>query len=59
MTYPTKKLGEVCEVVGGGTPSTAVSEYWNGGKRLSRSPHTDALVYGGEVLGGISPARNY
>ena len=30
-SWPTKKLGEVCEVVGGGTPSTTVSEYWNGG----------------------------
>lgn len=27
-TYPRKKLGEVCKVVGGGTPSTAVSKYW-------------------------------
>ncbi len=26
--YPTKKLGEVCEIVGGGTPSTANSLYW-------------------------------
>ncbi|MBI2577470.1 MAG: restriction endonuclease subunit S [Candidatus Wildermuthbacteria bacterium] len=26
----TKKLGEVCEIVGGGTPSTAVSKYWDG-----------------------------
>lgn len=30
MPYPTKKLGEVCEIVGGGTPSTSVSKYWNG-----------------------------
>lgn len=29
-SYPTKKLGEVCEVVGGGTPSTSLSEYWGG-----------------------------
>ena len=28
--YPTKKLGEVCEVVGGGTPKTIIPEYWNG-----------------------------
>ncbi len=28
MTYPIKKLGEVCEVVGGGTPSTSNSRYW-------------------------------
>lgn len=27
-TWPTKKLGEVCEVVGGGTPSTRVNDYW-------------------------------
>lgn len=26
--YPIKKLGEVCEVVGGGTPSTANKSYW-------------------------------
>jgi len=25
-----KKLGEIADVVGGGTPSTFVSEYWNG-----------------------------
>lgn len=28
--WPVKKLGEVCEVVAGGTPSTAVSDYWGG-----------------------------
>ena len=28
--WPTKKLGEVCEIVGGGTPSTNVCEYWDG-----------------------------
>lgn len=25
-----KKLGEIVDIVGGGTPSTFVSEYWNG-----------------------------
>ena len=25
-----KKLGEVCNVVGGGTPNTKIKEYWNG-----------------------------
>lgn len=30
MTSSTKKLGEVCDVVGGGTPKTGVSKYWNG-----------------------------
>lgn len=29
--WQTKKLGGVCEVIGGGTPSTSVSKYWNGG----------------------------
>jgi type I restriction enzyme S subunit len=43
--WETKSLGDVCEVVNGGTPKTAVSEYWDGphqwitpaemGKRLS------------------------
>ncbi|OGE82575.1 MAG: hypothetical protein A2846_00410 [Candidatus Doudnabacteria bacterium RIFCSPHIGHO2_01_FULL_49_9] len=28
--WQTKKLGEVCEVVGGGTPKTNVAKYWNG-----------------------------
>jgi type I restriction enzyme S subunit len=28
--WDTVKLGEVCEVVGGSTPSTRVKEYWNG-----------------------------
>jgi len=30
MSYPTKKLGDVCEVVGGGTPSTGIRTYWDG-----------------------------
>jgi len=30
MIWPTKKLGEVCEVVGGGTPSTGIKTYWDG-----------------------------
>jgi len=25
-----KKLGELCEIVGGGTPSTTIKEYWGG-----------------------------
>jgi type I restriction enzyme S subunit len=43
--WQTKTLGEVCEVVNGGTPKTGVAEYWDGnnlwitpaemGKRLS------------------------
>ncbi len=24
------KLGDVCEIIGGGTPSTKIAEYWNG-----------------------------
>lgn len=28
MTYPTKKLGEVTDVIGGGTPSTNIIDYW-------------------------------
>lgn len=28
--WEQRKLGEVAEIVGGGTPSTTVSEYWNG-----------------------------
>jgi len=28
--WPYKRIGEVCEVVNGGTPKTAVTEYWNG-----------------------------
>ena len=29
-TWEQRKLGEVAEIVGGGTPSTNVSEYWDG-----------------------------
>lgn len=29
--WPSKKLGEVCEIMNGGTPKTAVPEYWDGG----------------------------
>ena len=28
--WEQRKLGEIAEIVGGGTPSTAVSEYWDG-----------------------------
>ena len=28
--WEMKKLGEVCEIIGGGTPETSVDEYWNG-----------------------------
>ncbi len=28
--WEDKKLGEVCEIIGGGTPSTTIQEYWNG-----------------------------
>jgi type I restriction enzyme S subunit len=28
--WEKKKLGEVCEIIGGGTPKTSVPEYWNG-----------------------------
>ncbi len=24
------RLGDVCEIIGGGTPSTKIEEYWNG-----------------------------
>src|SRR5690606_27183437 len=28
--WEVKKLGEVCDVIGGGTPSTFIPQYWNG-----------------------------
>jgi type I restriction enzyme S subunit len=28
--WPVKKMSEVCETIGGGTPSTKVPEYWDG-----------------------------
>lgn len=28
--WEEKKLGEVCEIIGGGTPDTNISEYWGG-----------------------------
>ncbi|MEW1746314.1 restriction endonuclease subunit S [Lactobacillus gasseri] len=30
LSWEQRKLGEVAEIVGGGTPSTNISEYWNG-----------------------------
>lgn len=30
MSWPTTELGNLVEILGGGTPSKAVSEYWNG-----------------------------
>lgn len=29
--WKEKKLGEVCDIIGGGTPKTKISEYWDGG----------------------------
>lgn len=31
MNWKTKKLGECCKIVSGGTPKREVPEYWNGG----------------------------
>lgn len=31
--WERKRIGEVADVIGGGTPSTTVEEYWNGGIR--------------------------
>lgn len=31
MSYPTKKLGEITKIVGGGTPSTKNESYWGSG----------------------------
>jgi len=28
--WESKKLGDVCDIVNGGTPKTSISEYWNG-----------------------------
>lgn len=28
--WEEKKIGEICEIIGGGTPSTTVPEYWGG-----------------------------
>lgn len=28
--WPVKRLGEVCQIVNGGTPKTGVSDYWDG-----------------------------
>ncbi|MCG2790088.1 MAG: restriction endonuclease subunit S [Actinomycetia bacterium] len=30
INWQIKKLGEVCDIVNGGTPKTNISEYWNG-----------------------------
>lgn len=30
MDYELKRLGDVAEIVNGGTPNTTISEYWNG-----------------------------
>lgn len=29
--WQTERLGEICDIVGGGTPKTSESAYWNGG----------------------------
>ncbi len=28
--WEERRLGELCEIIGGGTPSTSISEYWDG-----------------------------
>lgn len=30
VTWEQRKLGDVADIVGGGTPSTSISEYWDG-----------------------------
>ena len=30
FSWEQRKLGELCDIVGGGTPSTSISEYWDG-----------------------------
>lgn len=35
--WQTRRIGEVCEVVNGGTPKTSVAEYW-GGEHLWITP---------------------
>ena len=30
MTWEVKKLGDVCEILNGGTPKTSIKEYWDG-----------------------------
>ena len=30
LTWEQRKLGDISEIVGGGTPSTNIDEYWNG-----------------------------
>jgi type I restriction enzyme S subunit len=30
MTWPNKSIGDLCEIVNGGTPDTRTPEYWNG-----------------------------
>jgi type I restriction enzyme S subunit len=37
MKWKTKTLGDVCDVINGGTPKTGVREYW-GGKNLWITP---------------------
>jgi type I restriction enzyme S subunit len=37
MGWTTKRIGDVCEVVNGGTPKTSVAEYW-GGEHLWITP---------------------
>ena len=36
--WERKKIGEVCEAVGGGTPSTKEPKYWDGGEIIWFSP---------------------
>lgn len=30
LEWEEKKLGDVCDIIGGGTPDTNKAEYWNG-----------------------------
>ena len=42
--WETKKLGEITEIVSGGTPSTQIAEYWNG--NINWCTPTDILDFG-------------
>ena len=49
VDWEVRKLGEVCDVFGGSTPSTAIKEYWNG-DILWATP-TDITNLKGRIIG--------
>ncbi|MDX5627305.1 MULTISPECIES: restriction endonuclease subunit S [unclassified Brenneria] len=52
--WEEKKLGDICEIVGGGTPSTSIPEYWGGNIDWYSPTEIGSNVYASESVKKIT-----